>query len=158
MVGEDSLWATFSLIDNDDGIFLNLLGSGVNDVAEIKEITLDTSQDNSMFFSFVTEGYTDNNSFDVMAEPWCTAPPRLCGHFVALGKVVLEDLSAADIPAGNSFPAEINCADLAVDDTCIFKNSDDSYTAATIASHVMPDSCTHRITLRYKSLSNSSNQ
>ncbi|OQY51361.1 MAG: hypothetical protein B6230_05055, partial [Desulfobacteraceae bacterium 4572_89] len=112
----------------------------MNNAAEIKEITLDTSSESSAFFSFVTNNYADTNTFDVFAEPWCTAPPRLCGHFVALGEVALENVSAAEIPADTSFPTDITCQDLAVGDTCIFKNADDSYTAVTIASHVMPAS------------------
>jgi len=158
LVGETSLWTTFSLVANSEGLFFDLLDYGLNPpspVAEIKEITLDTSQDSSSFFSFVTDNYADDNTFDVFAEPWCTDPPRLCGHFVALGEVALENVSAAEIPADTSFPTNIECQDLAVGDTCIFKNADDSYTAATIASHVMPASCVHKITLRYKSLSQS---
>lgn len=159
LVGETSLWTTFSLVANSEGLFFDLLGYGLNassPVAEIKEITLDTSQDSSSFFSFVNDAYADAQTFDVFAEPWCTTPPRLCGHFVSLENRTLENVSAADVPAASAFPAEIECQDLAVGNTCIFKDANDSYTAATIASHTMPDSCTHRITLRYKSLSNSS--
>ncbi len=157
LVGESSLWATFNLVADNDGIFLNLQGYGLNSpsVAEIKEITLNTSQDSSSFFSFVTDAYADANTFDVFAEPWCTVPPRLCGHFISLGSKALENVSAADIPASTSFPAEVTCQDLAVGDTCIFKNADGSYTAATISSHTKPDNCTHRITLLYKDLGSS---
>ena len=160
LVGESSLWTTFSLVANSEGLFFDLLGYGFNPpspVAEIKQITLDTAQDSSSFFSFVTDNYADSNTFDVFAEPWCKPyiSPRLCGHFVSLGNKALEDVTAADIPAAGALSADLNCENLAVGDTCIFKNADDSYTAATIANHVMPDDCTHRITLRYKSLSSS---
>ncbi len=119
-----------------------------------KTIVLDSSDPQRSAFSFSKGEYAEWMEGDISNEPWCTEDPGICGNWVDLGAVQLNEIGAEDIPDSGylSEGGYVDCEYVKVGHTYINKNEDGTYYAFEIIDDEYSESeseCNHKTTIKY---------
>ena len=135
-------------------------GQGASSADQDKTVTINSMHDYS--YSFVREEITSkpdfDNEYDLMAEPWCTVKPALCGNFLP---VIVLDVPDPDFDIIDSIPESgylsdesgfENCIEVEEQQIYINKNRDGTHTAFKIVEHSKPSDCEHTIRILYRNL------
>ena len=93
---------------------------------------------------------TCDETYDVIAEPWCAGKAGLCGNWVKTNAITLAEVTTPPSSGYISDAGYQDCQEVDVGDVLVFKLADGSYAKVRVVNVTMDEyECADAVTLEY---------